>query len=353
MGSIYKRGNVWWVQYYRNGKAYQETSRSIKKMVARKLLELREGEVAQGKLPGIHFDKVRFDELAGDLELDYQHKGQKRPRTSHLRNFFEDMRAIDITSARIKAYIKVRKAEGAANSTVNRELAALKAMFRLGVKETPPKVDRVPYIPHLEENNVKQGFFEDEDYEAILQRLPSYLKGPVQFAYLTGWRREQIMGITWKMVNLKERLISVPGSMTKSGEPHTIYLNDPLLELMKERFSNRNLGCLYVFHRNGRRIRDFRHVWNKACRKVGLGYGYKIDEKYKDKWRKKFRSGPTLHDFRRTAVRNFNKDGIPENIAMKITGHKTNSTYKRYGIVTKDDLKWAAEKQAERMAEEK
>ena len=64
MGSIYKRGKVWWIQYYRNGRAYQESAKSTKKMVARKLLELREGEVAQGKLPtGIHFEKVTFDDV--------------------------------------------------------------------------------------------------------------------------------------------------------------------------------------------------------------------------------------------------------------------------------------------------
>ena len=159
------------------------------------------------------------------------------------------------------------------------------------------------------------------------------------------------MGITWSMVDLNERLVSVPAEMTKNGKPHTIYLNDPLLNLMKKRFSKRNLGCSYVFHRDGKRIKDFRPDWNRACRKLKLGYGYRIREKYNEKWEKEgLKEGPTFHDFRRTAVRNFNRDGIPENIAMKITGHKTNSTYKRYGIVSVEDLKWAAEKQAERMA---
>ena len=68
MGSIYKRGNTYWIQYYRNGKAYQESSRSKKKMVARKLLEQREGDIAKGKIPGIHFDRITFDELVKDLQ---------------------------------------------------------------------------------------------------------------------------------------------------------------------------------------------------------------------------------------------------------------------------------------------
>ncbi len=64
MGMIYKRGNVWWIKYYRNGKSFRESSKSSKKMVAKRLLDRREGNIAQGKAPGIHFEKVSFDELA-------------------------------------------------------------------------------------------------------------------------------------------------------------------------------------------------------------------------------------------------------------------------------------------------
>jgi integrase len=348
MGCIYKRGRVWWIQYYRNGKAYAESSLSQKKMVARKLLDYREGEIAQGKMPGYHFHRVKFEDLLEDFRIDYAHKGQKRPRTAHLEAFFEGMGVTELTTARVKEYTTKRLEGGAANATINRELATLKRMFNLGKKETPPKVGHVPYIPMLDEDNVKRGFLTDEDYHALLEKLPPYLKGPVQFAYLTGWRREQIGGITWGTVNLSQRLIVVPGEMTKNSKSHTIYLNDPFLELLshqsRNRLTGKHLDCPYVFHRDGQRIKDFRTVWNRACGDAGLGCGYRLDTKYAARWEKKgLKAGPTFHDCRRTAVRNFNRDGTPENIAMKITGHKTNSTYKRYGIVTVEDLKWAAE----------
>ena len=67
MGMIYKRGNVWWIKYYRNGKDFRESSKSTKKMVAKKLLDRREGEIAIGKIPGIQFEKIRFDELAEEF----------------------------------------------------------------------------------------------------------------------------------------------------------------------------------------------------------------------------------------------------------------------------------------------
>ena len=61
MGSIYKRGNKYWIKYYRRGRAFRESSGSDKKMVATNFLKLREGEIAQGKMPSVSFEKVTFD----------------------------------------------------------------------------------------------------------------------------------------------------------------------------------------------------------------------------------------------------------------------------------------------------
>ena len=72
MGMIYKRGKVFWIKYYRNGKAYFESSKSNKEGEAKRLLKRREGEISHGKLPGIYFDRVKFEELKDDLLADYR-----------------------------------------------------------------------------------------------------------------------------------------------------------------------------------------------------------------------------------------------------------------------------------------
>ena len=72
MGCIYRRGNIYWIKYYRNGKPYAESSHSDEIEEAERLLKVREGEISQGKLPGIYFDRVRFDELKEDFLRDYR-----------------------------------------------------------------------------------------------------------------------------------------------------------------------------------------------------------------------------------------------------------------------------------------
>jgi integrase len=354
MGSVYKRGHTYWIKYYRNGKPYRESSESKKEADAKRLLKKREGEISTGKLPGIYFDKVRFDELAADFLTDYrinQKKSLDRANHSvnHLNQAFEGVRVVDITTARIQAYIEDRMVE-AANATINRELAALKRMLNIGAQQTPPKVDRVPYIPMLKENNVRKGFFEHADFIALRDALALHLKPFVTFAYKFGWRDTEITGLTWSQVDRKQGIVRLEVGETKNDEARTVYLDEELKEIFNHlwevRKSNGKLTPFVFPNQDGTGpIKDFRGTWNTASRAAGLGYGYKTNKDYVEQWQDKFAKGPILHDFRRTAVRNMIRSGIPERVAMMISGHKTRSVFDRYNIVSDTDLKLAAQKQ--------
>jgi len=72
VGNIFKRGEVFWIQYYRNGKAYRETTGSKKEAEAKRFLQSREGQIAEGRFPGLRVEKICFEELVEDLIMDYK-----------------------------------------------------------------------------------------------------------------------------------------------------------------------------------------------------------------------------------------------------------------------------------------
>lgn len=239
MGTIYERGQTLWIKYYRAGKAYRESTHSTKEVDAKHLLKLREGEIAEGKLPGVYFDKVRFDELAEGFLADYRINGRKslaRAQLSvrYLETFFEGMRVVGITTPRIQAYIEKRLREGSSNASINRELAALKRMLNLGARQTPPRVNRVPYIPLLKENNTRKGFFEYGEFLALRESLAAYLRGFVTFAYKTGWRLQEILALTWPQVDLQQGIVRIEPGESKNDEGRTVYLGEELKEVFKK-----------------------------------------------------------------------------------------------------------------------
>jgi integrase len=122
---------------------------------------------------------------------------------------------------------------------VCQELAALKRIFNLGARQTPPKVDRVPYIPMLKESNVRKGFFEHGDFLALRDKLPEYLKGFVSFAYKTGWRVSEIQGLTWAQVDLANGIVRLEAGETKNDDGRTVYLDKELQWVFKSQEEGR------------------------------------------------------------------------------------------------------------------
>jgi integrase len=330
MGCIYRRGEKYWIKYYRHGKQFAESTHTDKLEIAKRTLKIREGEISEGKMPSVCFERIGFEDLIEDYLTDYRiNKKRTVKRAERCAKFllieFQGMKATEITTAAIKKYVERRLSNGLENATVNRELAAVKRAFNLAARCTPPKVSHVPYIPMLKENNVRKGFIEQEDYLALRNALPEHLKSVLTFGYFTGWRKAEILSLKWNQVNLRDGIVRLEPGETKNSEGRTLYVEPDLWEQLKYLHKHRRMDCLFVFNCNGKNIGDFRKSWESACAVAG-------------------KSGLLFHDLRRSAIRNMVRAGVPERVAMMISGHKTRSVFDRYNIVSQDDLKEAAVK---------
>jgi integrase len=180
----------------------------------------------------------------------------------------------------------------------------------------------------LDEDNVRTGFFDDQTIDAFVAQLPAALRPVVRFAYITGWRKSEVFGLEWRQVERKSWTIRLDPGTTKNRRGRTIDASEhvelrTLLEALwaeHEALKRKGIICPYVFHRNGKRIKDLRGAWENACTKAGY-------------------PGKLLHDSRRSAVRNLVRAGVPDTVAMKITGHKTRSVFDRYDISSGADVR--------------
>jgi integrase len=332
-GSLFKRGAIWWIKYYRNGQPIRESSGSALERVARTLLNKRLGSVAKGEPIVRGADKVRVDELLADLITEYEtnkRRSLKRAKISkaHLLKFFGGIRAHTLDTAQVRKYIAYRQAEQTSDATINRELAALKRAYTLGCQSE--KILRRPHIPLIREDNTRQGFFERPQFEAVRRHLPECLRPLVTFAYITGWRLSEVLHLTWAQIDFHASTVRLEPGTTKNRLGRMFPFIPELRALLEaQRASTEKTGkqqgriIPLVFHRSGRPIKTLYGSWRTACDRAGV-------------------PGRLFHDLRRTAVRNLERAVVPRSVAMLMTGHKTEAVYRRYAIVSEADLHHAA-----------
>jgi integrase len=359
-GRIFKRANSssWWIAYCRRGKEIRESAGSeIKEVtrkkkkeltdkearnVAEKFLERRLKEVwadSNGLKPfvGPNEGRVTIGELLDALEADFRLRQVKSlPQVlAHLkpiRESFGDRLAVQLNSEIIDRFIELRLKDEMAPATINRGTQLLAQAFKLALDRnrlsTAPKVRRLS-----ESGNARQGFFERADFECLVSFLPDYLKDFARFASLSGWRKGEIASLKWADVDMDGRVIRLRPEHSKNGAGRVLSLEGELWDITDRQATKKSYKqpdktvafSLFVFHRKGEPVGDIRRAWAKACKSAKC-------------------EGRLFHDLRRTSVRNMIRAGVPERIAMGISGHKTRAVFDRYNIVSEDDLRLAMKK---------
>jgi len=336
------RKGPWWLKYRDNdGKVVYESSGTTVYKDACAALKDKQGDAVNGVPVGPTVGKLTWTEAAAMIVTDYEvqeHKSLatlRRRLRLHLTPYFGAYRMADISTDLINKYIVEKRKAGQTKGSVQRQLAVIKRMYTLAIQAKHLKMR--PHIPTLESGpksgNVRRGFFEREEFDALLAHLPAWLIGPSTFTYHTGWRfQSEVLPLEWTHVDRAACVIRLDDS--KNGEGRVLpYGQHPEVVAVLEAAYRDHVAlaktgrlCPRVFHQDGTPLTrvdtegqtvatwPVRKAWETA--RIAAGMPRKL-----------------RHDFRRTAARNMTRRGVPELKAMAIGGWKTRAVFDRYDII--------------------
>jgi integrase len=366
-GRLFLRGQVWWAQYYLHGQQVRVSTKETDEAKAKKFLRKKIGAKDNGiqeDSRSLRYETIRdayLNDCAVHGKKSLRHDRQGRAYLESVKRldpFFDGCRAVEISSDLMRQFQREMKAEGYANGSINRSLASLRKMFTLAQQDE--RIRHVPHFPMLPESDPRQGILPAEKYPQLLAALPGYLHLVVSIGFHTGMRLGEILALTWTNIIWIDRAIRLERKATKNKTAREIPFSADLERMLREQYNRRQPGCDLVCYRidrlgHARGIGDFRKVWRRVCVRLGLAKWEPVVDKggepvfdpsryaHSRPKQKMVYTGLIFHDLRRSFITAAERAGAPRHEAMEISGHKTESVYKRYVIGNLDQRRAALE----------
>ena len=228
-----------------------------------------------------------------------------------------------ITPAQIAGYKLQRRNKGISAKTINNELGFCKHAFNLAIREWEWFKDN-PFtkvsMEKLPQPRVR--YLIGEEFERLYQACNDRLKPIILIAVNTGMRQDNILSLTWQIVDLNRGVITL--EHTKNGERLGLPMNETVKRLLSELNKVRHINCDYVFHKAGNRLSatTVQHSFQRTCKKAGI---------------QDFR----FHDLRHTFASWLVQKGVSLYEVQKLLGHKTLAMTMRYVHLAPDNLRTA------------
>jgi integrase len=197
-------------------------------------------------------------------------------------------------------------------------LSLMKRIYNLAIRENMVLKNPFWKVSMLSEENKRNRILSVDEFERLLKELPEHAVPIVYLAYYTGMKKQEILRLQWKNVNMQEGYIDLDPTDTKNLEPRRIYFNDVLWEIFQKARKVRILCHDSVFTYKGRPGKEIRGGFEEALRRA----------KIENFW---------FHDLRRTFNTNMRKAKVDLAVITKLTAHKTPSMFNRYNTVDRED----------------
>ncbi|MGD0904851.1 MAG: site-specific integrase [Terracidiphilus sp.] len=345
--SLFRRGDVWWYEFWFAGRRIRESSRSPSKTVAKGAEQKRKRELEQGfnNFTDQRHERIRtFGDMAEEYFAAYK---LRLPQSAvfaeyaidHLKRLLGSKILVDFNEAAVIQYQNARLSEGAAPKSVNEEVGFLlrilgdpgdllrirlrkRKMLKLKVRQTVGKA----YTPAEKDRMLE---------EARKARSP-HIYLALNLALNAGMRDAEIKTLTWGQLDFAKKYLAVGQSKTEAGEGRTIPLNSTLFDVFakyaawyRKKFGETRTEW-YVFPFGGpspsdptRPVTTLKTAWNNVRKNAQV----------KGRW----------HDNRHTLITDLAESGAGDQTIMDIAGHVSKQMLKHYSHIRMEAKRRALE----------
>ena len=335
---LYKRGKIWWMAYMVDGRQHCESTGTSNKRLARKILDIRRAEIAEGRNPNLLKSKAPALKEYMSQYLESRTDLHPNTRTRYgvsrrcLEGFLATARLSDITDVRIEDYKTARLQEGAGPVGVNRDLSLLRLVLKQAKRERyiahSPLENREHFLNERKERLQARPFTLDEE-QRLLSVASGYLHPLILLLLDTGLRpNAEALTLKWKDVDFERGMVTVVSSKTPAGlrtVPMTSRLKTGLLQ-WKKLTGPQNSEFVFFYPRNpAKHLFHVRKTWARALKDA------KVAKR-------------RLYDCRSTFCSRMYAAGIQPVLIELLMGHAGNSLVHTYAKADDDFKRDAAAK---------
>lgn len=327
---IYLRGKSWYYNFMYRGVRYASCIGPVSKTIANEEFARRRAAAIEGTLNPRAQKAPLFKDFA--QEFLAQKRSVLRPGSAArienalkpLKECFGLKRLDDISTLQIEKYRRKRKEAEKADATINRELQTLRHLFNRAIAWEKARRNPMAGIKLAKEENTRIRFLTDDEEANLLSTCGEALRAIVIAALNTGFRRGELLSLSWRDVDFEHGLVTVQAAYAKNRERRSIPMNRKLRELL-ETLKAEASGSSHVFLNNQREpYKLVSTVFDEAIQRAGIEDFH-------------------FHDLRHTFASRLVMAGVDLRTVQVLMGHKTINMTLRHAHLAPDHLKKAVE----------
>ena len=319
--SLYLRNRSWYYNFTFNGIRYNDCIGPVSKTRAKEIYRKKRVEVAEG----VYVSPKKASPRLRDFYPEYieYYRANRRPRSveRHETSWIAvepilGKKALDkITPLDLEKYRQIRQKGSRSDTTINRELAFLRNLFNQAIAWGKATTNPLTKVRFARENNQRIRFLTLEEEDRLLAVCSKTLRPIVITAVNTGFRKSELLSLTWEDIDFERRLVTVKAGYAKNGESRSVPMNDMLHTTLEE---VKIASPEVVFpSRNGTPYRSFRRTFDTTIRKAEI-------ENF------------TFHALRHTFASRLVMSGVDLPTVKELMGHKDITMTLRYAHLSSD-----------------